>query len=231
VDSVLQTLSTFVIALSVLLFFGPIIVIVSLIGNLQIGPLNVDLRRKSKAVRGTLAFIGLASWLLLYIPLVILAFRAVSDEPVESTPPAAVADAVISMGKVPDSTAQILGDDLFGIDAQLGWQDTGIHIEVGDEVSIQVESGTWTRWLGQRSYTGGEGDPGYVCGFTNVECLEPLPLVPAGALVGRIGGMIFEVGNEKEMVANESGNLFLRINDVDGGLFDNDGSLSVKVTK
>ena len=102
-DAVLQTLSTFVISLSVLLFFGPIIVIVSLIGNFQIGPMKIDLRRRSKSVRTTLAFIGFASWLLLYIPLVMLAFRAIEGNSA-ALPPTAANTSEIPAAPVPTAT-------------------------------------------------------------------------------------------------------------------------------
>jgi hypothetical protein len=74
-DSILQTLSVFVISLSVLLFFGPIMVIVAIIGNVQLGPMHINL-----SDRTTNARVGLGSWLALYIPLVSLASRSMLIE-------------------------------------------------------------------------------------------------------------------------------------------------------
>jgi hypothetical protein len=105
-DAILQTLSTFVISLSVLLFFGPIIVIISLIGNFQIGPMKIDLRRRSKSVRTTLALIGLASWLLLYIPLVMLAFRAIKSNAANVPPEAGSTSAPVQTATVLASITQ-----------------------------------------------------------------------------------------------------------------------------
>jgi hypothetical protein len=58
-------------------------------------------------------------------------------------------------------------------------------------------------------------------------CQEPHPDSPQGGLIGQIGGHIFRVGRQATIVAEESGDLFLRINDL--GLFDNDGVLSVVI--
>jgi hypothetical protein len=76
-DPIFQTLSVFVISLAVLLFFGPIIVIITIIGRVQIGPLLIDLSRHSRSARTVIALVGLGTWVALYVPLVMLAFRAV----------------------------------------------------------------------------------------------------------------------------------------------------------
>ncbi len=85
-EEVLKLVLTLAISLSVLLFFGPIIVIIGIIGDVQLGPLRIDLSRKSSASRLSIALVGLASWLLLYIPLISLAFKAIVTESSKETP-------------------------------------------------------------------------------------------------------------------------------------------------
>jgi hypothetical protein len=119
-------------------------------------------------------------------------------------------------------------DRVFEVSSLIGWQNTGIHISNGERVEISVISGEWTNWRGRAPYTEGEGDSAYICGSPG--CVEPLPTVPSGALIGQIGGMTFLIGAGTVILAEVEGNLLLRINDSNGGLYDNDGSLKVKIT-
>src|SRR6185436_451480 len=84
-DTLFQTLAVFVISLSVLMFFGPIIVIISIIGNVQLGPVQINLTHRGATTRSLIAIVGLGSWLLLYIPLVLFAFRTPVPEPLIQT--------------------------------------------------------------------------------------------------------------------------------------------------
>jgi hypothetical protein len=85
-EQIVQALVLLVAALAVLLFFGPIVVIVSIIGYAEIGPLKINLRNTSKLGRLILCIIGLALWLSIYIPLVSLAKQGLISKTPTPTP-------------------------------------------------------------------------------------------------------------------------------------------------
>lgn len=116
------------------------------------------------------------------------------------------------------------------VDARKGWQDTGVMINKGVSVDIEVISGQWTSQKGTTYNTGGGGY--YVCAnrMPASQCVEPLPTVPQDSLIGLVGNHIFAVGHKMSVVADTSGELMLRMNDADNGLFDNDGVLTVRIT-
>jgi formylglycine-generating enzyme required for sulfatase activity len=74
----LQLLTAVVISLSVLLFFGPVIVLVSIIGSVNLRVLQVDLTRLSKPTRAFIAVFGFVVWLLVYIPLIYFSYTFLS---------------------------------------------------------------------------------------------------------------------------------------------------------
>ncbi len=117
------------------------------------------------------------------------------------------------------------------VNAALPWQATGIIITATEEVEIAVTSGQWTHWLGQRPYNNGIGED-YIC--ANImpadQCTEPLPEARKGSLIGQVGTHIFAIGSSTTLNSPQSGELYLRINDEDAGLFDNDGVLTVTVS-
>ena len=76
----IPTITVFIISLSVLLFFGPIIVIIAIIGNVQLGPIHIDLSNRNTNVRLLIAVVGIGTWLALYIPLASLASKAMVTE-------------------------------------------------------------------------------------------------------------------------------------------------------
>jgi hypothetical protein len=57
-----------------------------------------------------------------------------------------------------------------------------------------------------------------------------MPRVYNGVLVAKIGGSLYEVGNRLQVKGHDAGYLFLRMNDTDGGLFDNQGSITVQIS-
>ena len=71
----IPTITVLVISLSVLLFFLPILVIIVLIGDVQLGPIHIDLSNRSTNTRRFIALLGIGGWLALYIPLVALASK------------------------------------------------------------------------------------------------------------------------------------------------------------
>ncbi|MEM7028031.1 MAG: hypothetical protein AAF629_00460 [Chloroflexota bacterium] len=102
------------------------------------------------------------------------------------------------------------------------WQSLGVQLERGDMVIINAD-GTWLYTPGE--YHGPEGSSRY-----SAPSFYPLPHVPGGALIGRIGekGEPFYVGKSSRFQAYTSGVLYLRIDD--DMLSDNEGSVTVEVT-
>lgn len=116
------------------------------------------------------------------------------------------------------------------VDSELPWQPANIAVKRNDAVVIEVEGGEWSSQAGVSPYNNGTGT-GYICAdfIPPEDCVEPLPEAPQGALIGRIGDQVFEVGSRARIVAQQDGELVLRINDGDDGLFDNNGRLTVRV--
>ncbi len=106
--------------------------------------------------------------------------------------------------------------------AYRGWQSVGVRVREGDQVRILAQ-GTWLYTPGE--YHGPEGHRRY-----SSPAFYPLPNVPGGALIGRIGedGAPFYVGQRTHLQARAAGLLYLRIDD--DILSDNDGWVAVEVT-
>jgi hypothetical protein len=109
------------------------------------------------------------------------------------------------------------------VEANQGWQDTGIRVAPQQRVQLRYRSGQITDK--DIKIADGHGS-GYICGDPG--CCEPMPDERRGTLLGRIGGNVFIVGNGGEHSAPESGTIFLRVNDCDDGLVDNTGQLKVE---
>jgi hypothetical protein len=123
-------------------------------------------------------------------------------------------------------------ENTVNISAKEGWQSSSILVSRGMKVKIDVVSGKWTHFKGTAPYNMGIGNPDYICSnyLSASECVEPKPEAPQGALIGKIGNVVFEINSGTTITVNESGTLFLRINDGDGGLYDNDGILEIRIT-
>jgi hypothetical protein len=105
--------------------------------------------------------------------------------------------------------------------AYRGWQSAGVLLAAGDQVTLRAEG----RWLyTPDEYHGPEGHARY-----SAPSFYPLPGVPGGALIGRIGetGRPFYVGARTHLQASAPGALYLRIDD--DILSDNDGWVEVRV--
>ena len=102
------------------------------------------------------------------------------------------------------------------------WQSLGLRVHPGEMLEVQAQ-GRWLYTPGE--YHGPEGHARY-----RAPAFYPLPHVPGGCLIGRIGeeGEIFYVGKGTRVFAQEFGTLYLRIND--DILYDNEGWVSVEVT-
>jgi PA-IL-like protein len=212
-ESVFQTLSVFVISLSILLFFGPILVIIAIIGNVQLGPVHIDLSNRTTNARLLIALVGLGSWLAIFIPLVSLAFKAMET------------DQQLPSSTVP--TTQTAPSRDFQIPATAEWYDTGIVVSQGDTVQISYMSGAWSYSPDDpNALTDGNGNPSR----TGDTCI-PVVGHNTGSLVGRIGSSDpFWIGNGVTLAqTNFTGSLKLSINDC-APFTDNIGSLTVRVT-
>lgn len=119
----------------------------------------------------------------------------------------------------------LVGPVTKNISAELGWQNTNILLKSGEMIHIQFMSGEIRD--GDTVIRGPSG-VGWACGKSS--CCEPMPEGERDALIGRVGDHIFLIGDKNTMEVRESGELQLRINDCDEGLFDNEGSLTVKIS-
>jgi hypothetical protein len=108
--------------------------------------------------------------------------------------------------------------------ADRGWQPAGVRVNANQTFTIEYVAGT----IHDREVTianGGGAD--YVCG--SADCCEPIPNERRAALIARVEGHIFVVGNRTRFTAPQAGRVFLRINDCDDGLGDNGGTLEVRI--
>jgi hypothetical protein len=120
-----------------------------------------------------------------------------------------------------------LDSTTFTVQSTQPWQDTGVKVTAGVKVAIRVVAGTWSadaHHTDTRPFTPGSGGPG-TCGES--DC--PLPLDPIGLLVGQVSGHIFPIGNSATISLDRSGELYVMINDAQGGLYDDSGTLSVQI--
>lgn len=111
------------------------------------------------------------------------------------------------------------------ISAELAWQNTGILLDAYETVHIQFMSGEIHD--GETVIRGPAGT-GYVCGDST--CCEPMPAAQRDALIGRVGDHLFLIGDKNTIEVRQGGELQLRINDCDAGLFDNAGKLTIKIS-
>ena len=121
------------------------------------------------------------------------------------------------------------------------WQDTGLIVQRGNTVVIQVLSGSWTTGknaLDTHPYVGGGGydpEPADWADPPDGPQRRSVPGVVTGALVGRVeGGAAFRVGPSLQFQPDATGKLYLGINDlldgIVGDVSDNDGALVVQIT-
>lgn len=116
------------------------------------------------------------------------------------------------------------------VDAAVGWVETGVSVTEGDLVDIEYLGGLWTTIVTDEDpYHGADGGVSYIC-ISDI-CAEPLVGHPKGKLIGMLGDEIFPVGDQMRFVAMQDGQLLLRINDGDDGLYDNAGSITVQITQ
>lgn len=97
-------LSNLIFALSILLFFGPIVVLICIIGHIETSWFKIDLGKHSSLQRFALGVVGIAAWLAIYIPLVLLVRIIIptptptllpTSTPIATAPPASLPEGFI----------------------------------------------------------------------------------------------------------------------------------------
>lgn len=107
-----------------------------------------------------------------------------------------------------------------GVSATVGFTDTGVQVRAGQ--TIYIEASGQVRW-GRDRRDGPEGEKN-----SPFNQARPLPNRSAAALIGRIGGDVFFIGDERGPIrVRNGGRLELGINDE--FLDDNSGSFRVTV--
>jgi len=107
-----------------------------------------------------------------------------------------------------------------GVSATTDWNDTGIEVRAGQ--TIAFEASGEVRW-GKDRRDGPAGEKN-----SPFNQARPLPNRAGGALIGRIGGDVFFIGDERGPIrVRNSGRLQLGVNDE--YLVDNSGSFRVTV--
>ena len=90
-----------------------------------------------------------------------------------------------------------------GIDAQKGWQRTGVFVQQGDRVTIKVINGSWSGGVG---YSTGDGRMGECKGGGGCEAL--LANFPKDELIAEIGDQPFGIGHSAWLTAPQDGEFF-----------------------
>ncbi len=117
--------------------------------------------------------------------------------------------------------------------ANATWRDTGIRISKGQVYRVAT-SGTWS----MSPFCGPTGSEGLA--VENLLCMKsifaasfPLPEGRIGAVVGKIDpdGKVFLIGGTEGFIADRDGTLFMRNNDPDDFLWDNEGEVAVAVQR
>jgi hypothetical protein len=111
--------------------------------------------------------------------------------------------------------------------ADQGWQTSEVMLQQGERFQVEYLAGTWSYWTGTISPQDARGDS-YTC--TAASCCEPLPQARKGALIGKVGDAVFFIGNGGSFTSDMTGQLLLRINDCDGSLQDNIGSVKLRIS-
>jgi len=102
------------------------------------------------------------------------------------------------------------------------WTPTGVNVRRGEPLTINAS--------GEVRIAGPSGLAASPAGSSETFPSNPMPGVPTGALIGRVGnGQPFLIGNQSRISAPAAGELFLGINDSNHA--DNEGSFQVQVNR
>jgi len=118
------------------------------------------------------------------------------------------------------------------LDAKSDWMDTGLWVREGQEVGFECQ-GTWAvapanesrRWpdTGPEGHGKHPGEKVHRRGDPKKE----LPGTSFGTLLGRVGNVVFPIGDQKKVIMPSGGRLYLVINDYPFYRHDNRGGLSI----
>lgn len=137
------------------------------------------------------------------------------------TTAAAVAGGPVSPTPAPAAGATAGAERTLTLAATSQWVDTGLTVRQGQRVGFET-SGTITL----RGDELQAGPAGAVSGASAPNA--PIPTIPAGALIGRIGGgEPFGIGNQSSVPMPAGGRLFIGIND--DSVADNRGQFVVRL--
>jgi hypothetical protein len=133
-------------------------------------------------------------------------------------------NAVATSGTTTASTPSIPGGQGIAVAGNQAWTPTGLAVRRGDVLTLsttgEVRLSTDTNDMAQPSGANSQ----------RMSPNAPLPNVPAGALIGRVGNSApFVVGNQTTITAPATGQLFLGIND--DHVADNAGGFRVNIQR
>ena len=114
--------------------------------------------------------------------------------------------------------------EIVSVAGNQAWQDTGLALAANQTIDIEYLSGAVMD--ASTTITDANGLD-YSC--NDIDCCEPLRSARRSALIAQIGTSIVFIGNAQRVTAPSAGTLRLRINDCDEGLFDNSGTLIIRV--
>ncbi|PZG23301.1 hypothetical protein [Nonomuraea aridisoli] len=138
------------------------------------------------------------------------------------------AGSCVLVGASPASATAHYGKSKW-ISSERGWQNAGVYVEPGDMVRIHYVSGRWTVDYRKFPYVSSAGYPRYIDRRIYQPC-KILSRHPHGSMIAKIEGDHYRVGSRALIQARQAGFLQLRVNDADGCLGDNDGSVRVRIT-
>ena len=106
--------------------------------------------------------------------------------------------------------------------AQQHWSPTGVLLNRGEVFTVKAS--------GEITIGGGDNPKSTPGGAGRMDPENPMPGVPTGALIGRIGnGQPFVIGTQTRVAAPAAGQLFLGINDTN--VADNQGAYQVEIQR
>ncbi len=170
--------------------------------------------------------IGITQLILCFALVLTGTVNASEAQPDDSSQKAQLAEYDTQFSNTGSASGKILR-----IQAAIPWQQTGITLHKGQTVIISFLSGSWCVNPAQDEYDANG------CPDTPVDSdAYILRLVNEGALCGRIGktGTPFFIGNTREIIAEDDGELFLTANDdisrsYGAGFSDNKGILNIVI--
>ncbi|MGP4096358.1 hypothetical protein [Nonomuraea sp. KM90] len=138
------------------------------------------------------------------------------------------AGSCVLAGASPASATSSYGKSKW-INSESGWQHAGVYVEPGDMVRIHYVTGRWTVDYRKFPYVSSAGYARHIDRRIYQGC-KILNGHPYGSMIAKINGAHYKVGRSALIQARQAGFLELRVNDADGCLRDNDGSVRVKIT-